>query len=112
MDKCLNAHLNTLHVVNYCATGCKRFKLANEPLIPMIFGQVGQTNERIEVDKFKVLLDSGANGSLVTHQLVRNLGTSTKNPTVWTTAAGELKTSLRCKTLLQLTEFSKKSYRT
>ena len=72
----------------------------------MIFGQMGQTNELTKVDKFKDLIHSGANGSLVTHQLVRNLGASTENPTVWTTAAGEFETQGRIKLEFKLPKLS------
>ena len=58
------------------------------------------------MDKFKILLDSGANGSLVTHQLVRSLGASTGKSTVWTTAAGEFKTKGRIKLVFKLPKLS------
>ena len=72
----------------------------------MVFGQLGQPDESTKVDKFKVLLDSGANGSLVTHQLVRNLGASIEKPTVWSTAAGEFKTKGRINLAFKLPELS------
>ena len=104
MDECLNTVYSKDK--SYRALGRKRQKLTTEPLTPIVFGHVLVTKESRQTKTARILLDSGASSSLITSELVKKLRTKTEKPTLWSTAAGDFKTSGISKISFQLMELS------
>jgi RNase H-like domain found in reverse transcriptase/Reverse transcriptase (RNA-dependent DNA polymerase)/Integrase zinc binding domain len=117
LDRCINEALDINSLLVRRARGhpiIKRQKLDHEsPLIPIVFATVMDKPERM----FKVLLDSGASGSIASsasmpislpHNLKDYSGNSsaTNDRTVWNTAAGSFTTVTKTTMDLIFPEFS------
>ena len=71
-----------------------------------MFGHVLVTKESRNIKPATVLLDIGTSSWLITSDLVKKLRTKMEKPTLWSTAAGDFKTSGISKISFQLMELS------
>jgi hypothetical protein len=106
LDECLNEALATNSLLARRARGhlTKRQKLEhNGALLPIIFTTVHASPEKM----YKVLLDSGASGSIACSESIPAIKAKGSASTIWNTAAGSF-TTLLAKTTIDLVflEFS------
>ena len=73
-------------------------------LKPIVFVRFNTRHGKPKPVTLKALLDSGASSSLVTAQYAKKLRKAKSNNVVWTTPAGELTTSGKCKAQFTLPE--------
>ena len=111
LDRYINEALDVNSLLVRRARGhppIKRQKLDHEsPLIPIVFATVTTNPERM----FKVLLDSGASGSIASSAsmpslLMKGASTTSGDHTVWNTAAGSFTTVTKTTMDLIFPEFS------
>ena len=75
-------------------------------LLPIVTGSLQVRRGRTETKRITILLDSGASSSIMREDLAKKLRVKTDSSTRWTTAAGTLSTSKKCKILFGLPELS------
>ena len=71
----------------------------------MLLGRLKTTLGKPKGEDIKILLDSGANASLVAYDKVKNLQLKQTSTTNWNTAAGNFKTAKTVKADFKLPEF-------
>ena len=82
-----------------------RKRLKTEDLKPIVFVNFNTRLGKAKPVILRALLDSGGSGSLVTEKFTRKLRLSTvSSDTVWTTPAGALNTSTKCKATFTIPE--------
>ena len=81
----------------------KRQKLLH--LTPIAFGRLQITLGQSKTTGIKILFDSGSTQSHIRKECIKNLRLRKDAFTTWTTAAGPVTTSEKCKVLISLPEF-------
>jgi hypothetical protein len=74
-------------------------------LTPIAFGRLQTTLGHSKTTGIKILFDSGSTQSHIRKECVKNLRLRKDAFTTWTTAAGPVSTSEKCKLLFSLPEF-------
>ena len=84
----------------------KRQKIDNSPLIPLTFGMSQAKAGKDQWRPVRILLDSGASGTVVSKAVAQKLHIRKEESTTWTTAAGKFRTAGKARLLLKLPELS------
>ena len=75
-------------------------------LVPATWGRMKDGYGRKDQKMVRILLDSGASGSIISKRAANKLRMKRDKETKWSTAAGNMNTNYKTKTLLELAEFS------
>ena len=79
---------------------------SNVDVAPILFGTLKRSLGKDKRTTIKILLDSGASSTLISHDVVKKLRIKPETATDWTTAAGTFATSGKCNVIFQLPELS------
>lgn len=101
LDECLN--IKVYSPLRTKTLGRKRIKRTNVPIL--FLSLVNQANKEKRVS-IKALLDSGASGTIVSHEAVRTLRVRPQTVTSWRTAAGDFQTTGTCEVSFKAPELS------
>jgi hypothetical protein len=106
LDEVLNKNVHLLSNQLTDQIKPKQAQVLPTPLVPILEGLLQINRGTNEAKRVKILLDSGASATIMSHSLTRRLKTKKETTTKWTTASGSFDTSTTCKIYLELPELS------